>query len=61
MVAAMAYAWDKGLSNEETVRTCIAASAGAVITVGTKPPSKDLVESLKTEVIIKELERKAKA
>lgn len=61
MVAAMAYAWDKGLSNEETVRTCIAASAGAVTTVGTKPPSKELVEHLKTEVIIKELERKAKA
>lgn len=58
MVAAMAYAWDKGFNNEETVRTCIAASAGAVTTIGTKPPSKELVETLKAQVIIEALERK---
>lgn len=57
MVAAMAYAWDAGLDKEETVRTCMAASAGAVTTVGTKPPSKELVESLKPEVVIEVIEK----
>ena len=52
MVAALAYAWDQKLGDEETVRLCMAASAGAVTTVGTKPPAKELVEELKTQVKI---------
>ncbi|MDO5425587.1 MAG: 1-phosphofructokinase [Eubacteriales bacterium] len=45
MVAALAYAWDQKLGNEETMRLCMAVSAGAVTTVGTKPPSRELVDS----------------
>ncbi len=52
MVAALAYAWDQKLGDEETVRLCMAASAGAVTTVDTKPPAKELVEELKTQVKI---------
>ena len=56
MVAALAYAWDKKLGDEETVRLCMAASAGAVTTVGTKPPAKELVETLKEQVKIEAVE-----
>lgn len=55
MVAALAYAWSERLDKRETVRLCMAASAGAVTTVGTKPPSRELVEELKGQVIIEEL------
>lgn len=50
MVAALAYAWDQRLSEEETIRLGMAASAGAVTTIGTKPPAKALVEDLKQQV-----------
>lgn len=52
MVAALAYAWENKLDREETICLCMAASAGAVTTIGTKPPSKELVEELKTQVVI---------
>lgn len=52
MVAALSYAWDKNLSEEETIRLCMAASAGAVTTVGTKPPKKSLVDELQEKVDI---------
>lgn len=52
MVAALAYAWENKLNREETICLCMAASAGAVTTIGTKPPSKELVEELKTQVVI---------
>lgn len=55
MVAALAYAWENGLSKEETVRMCMAVSAGAVTTIGTKPPSKELVESLKEQVVMENI------
>lgn len=55
MVAALAYAWDMKLSWEETLKTCMAASAGAVMTIGTKPPTKNVVEELKQQVIIEEI------
>lgn len=55
MVAALAYSWDQKLGQEETVRLSIAASAGAVTTIGTKPPARELVEELKEQVIIKQL------
>ncbi len=56
MVAALAYAWDLKLGNEETVRLCMAASAGAVTTVGTKPPAREIVDMLKERVIIEKME-----
>ena len=50
MVAALAYAHDRKLSEKEMVRLCMAVSAGAVTTVGTKPPDRALVEQLMSEV-----------
>lgn len=52
MVAALAFAWENKLDRKETIRLCMAASAGAVTTIGTKPPSKELVEELKKQVVI---------
>lgn len=46
MVAAMAYSWDKKLNLEDCIRLCMGASAGAVTTIGTKPPKRDVVDSL---------------
>lgn len=55
MVAALAYAWEHKMEPEETVRLCMAVSAGAVTTVGTKPPARELVEQLKAEVRIERI------
>lgn len=55
MVAALACAWDEKLGEQETVKLCMAASAGAVTTIGTKPPAKELVEELAQKVIIEKL------
>ena len=52
MVAALAFAWERDMDAEETVRLCMAASAGAVTTIGTKPPERRLVEKLKEQVEI---------
>ena len=46
MVAAMAYSWDKKLNLEDCIRLCMGACAGAVTTIGTKPPKRDVVDSL---------------
>lgn len=56
MVAALAYAWDQELDNDETVRLCMAASAGAVTTIGTKPPARELVDTLMEQVVIEKIE-----
>ena len=55
MVAALAYAWENKLGNEETVRLCMAASAGAVTTIGTKPPTRALVDELLEQVVIEQI------
>ncbi|MDD3253679.1 MAG: 1-phosphofructokinase [Lachnospiraceae bacterium] len=52
MVAALAYSWDAGYTKEQTMTLCMAVSAGAVTTIGTKPPTKDVVEELKKQVVI---------
>lgn len=52
MVAALAYAWDHKLDDEQTVKLCMAASAGAVTTIGTKPPSRQVVDTLIEQVMI---------
>lgn len=52
MVAAIAYAWNEKLSNDDTVRLCVATAAGAVTTIGTKPPCRELVDELMQQVII---------
>ncbi len=56
MAAALAYAWEKKLDSEETVRLCMAVSAGAVTTVGTKPPDRKLVDELmQREILLKDM------
>lgn len=55
MVAALSYSWSEGLSQEDTVRMCMAVSAGAVTTVGTKPPSREVVDSLFEQVVVEKL------
>lgn len=55
MVAALAYAWDNKLEKEEMVKLCMATSAGAVTTVGTKPPARDVVDILMEQVTIKKI------
>ena len=55
MVAALAYAGEQKNGKEEMVRMCMAVSAGAVMTVGTKPPSAELVETLKKQVEIENI------
>lgn len=55
MVAALAYSFDRQLNSEETMRLCMATSAGAVTTVGTKPPSRELVDELAKQVIIEKI------
>ncbi|MCI6004646.1 MAG: 1-phosphofructokinase [Blautia sp.] len=52
MVAGLAFAWENRLSAEETMRLCMAVSAGAVTTIGTKPPSWELTDRLMEQVII---------
>lgn len=52
MVAALSYAWDQKMSSEDTVKLCMAVSAGAVMTIGTKPPSREIVDSLMEQVVI---------
>ena len=55
MVAAIAYSWDENLNTEQMICLCMAASAGAVTTIGTKPPSRALVDSLLPQVVIKRI------
>lgn len=55
MVAALAYSWDNKLDHEQTIRLCMAASAGAVTTIGTKPPTRELVDTLMEQVVIESI------
>lgn len=54
-VAALSYSWDQKSSNEDMVKICMAASAGAVTTIGTKPPTRELVEELMEQVKIEKI------
>lgn len=52
MAAALAFAWEKKLPYEEMICLCMAASAGAVTTEGTKPPGRSLVDELIPRVTV---------
>lgn len=52
MVSGLAYALDNGLDDRSMIKLCMAVSAGAVTTIGTKPPSKKLVLQLEKQVIL---------
>lgn len=54
MAAALALGMEQRLAFKETVRLCMAVSAGAVTTAGTKPPSGELVKELARRVQIRE-------
>lgn len=55
MVAALSYGINQNLPFEECVKLGVAASAGAVTTIGTKPPKKDVVDELMKQVTMIEL------
>lgn len=57
MVAALAYGWEKRMENEEMLRLSMAVSAGAVMTIGTKPPGRKLVDELIGQVVIRSQEK----
>lgn len=52
MVAAFSYGVDQGLSFEETAKLAMATSVGAVTTVGTKPPTIEVVKGLLDQVTV---------
>jgi len=55
LVAAMAYSWDEKLPLETCIRLCMGASAGAVTSIGTKPPKRSLVDELAERVELLEI------
>ena len=55
LVAAMAYSWAEKLPFETCVRLCMGASAGAVTSIGTKPPHRSLVDELVKQVELMEI------
>ena len=55
MVAALAYSWDEKLPLWEAAALSMATSAGAVTTVGTKPPAREVVDELLGQVELTEL------
>lgn len=55
MVGALAYAADCGMPYEAGLALAVAASAGAVTTIGTKAPDRALVDSLLKQVVIETL------
>lgn len=55
LVAAMAYSWDEKLPLETCIRLCMGASAGAVTSIGTKPPNRSLVDELVERVELLEI------
>ncbi len=55
MVAALSLGYNRGLSLEECAKLGIAASAGAVTTMGTKPPKLDMVNALLKEVKVESI------
>lgn len=55
MVAGLSYSSDRLFPLDKMVTLSVATSAGAVTTVGTKPPSLELVQTLQKQVVINTL------
>lgn len=56
MVAAIAYALEQNYDLPKLIRLAVACSAGAVMTKGTQPAAKEVVEELMTQVSVRKLE-----
>lgn len=52
LVAAFSYGIEQGKDLEECIRLGMATSAGAAMTMGTKPPSGDVIERLMKKVVL---------
>ncbi len=57
LVGAMAYAWNEKLPLEICIRLCMGASAGAVTSIGTKPPKRRLVDELMQQAELLEIQK----
>lgn len=55
MVAALAFGIDNNLDFENCIKLAVATSAGAVTTIGTKPPTLDLINQLQKQVELNNL------
>ncbi|MFI3170479.1 MAG: 1-phosphofructokinase [Faecalibacterium sp.] len=55
MVAGLAHSVDSKYNMLEMMKLCVATSAGAVTTVGTKPPSLAVIEELKPQVVMNKI------
>lgn len=55
MVAALAFGIDNNLDFENCIKLAMATSAGAVTTIGTKPPTLDLINQLQKQVELNNL------
>ncbi len=55
MVAAISYGVEKGLCYREAAKLGVATSAGAVTTIGTKPPTREVVDELLVQVECEEI------
>ena len=51
MVGAIAYGFSRGMSLKDTAALAMAASAGAVTTKGSNPPTKEIVDELSKSVV----------
>lgn len=55
MVAVIAYGWDQKLEFNEVITLSMATSAGAVTTIGTNPPSMEIIGKLREQVTIEKI------
>ena len=55
MAGALAYGLEQGMPLEQCARLAMAASAGAVTTVGTNPPDRALIDQLLPQVVLQKI------
>ena len=55
MIGAMAYGMEQKMPLEDLIKLSMAAASGAVMTEGTKPPTRELVEQLKERVRLEKI------
>lgn len=55
LVAGLVYSMEEGKELESAIRVAVATSAGAVMTSGTKPPTRELVRELEKQVHLFEI------